>query len=107
MHATGLEAQGVSTGDGGRVTMTGGSVSISGNGSQALEVYGVGSTLQATGVNVKTSGTIDAAGYYVVELSVNDGGTASFSGGSITTSGVANTGVASQSSYRDSPPGSH
>jgi hypothetical protein len=96
---TGLETQGISVGNGGQVTMSAGSVTTSGNGSQAIEVYGAGSMLRATGVNVTTSGTIDAStGHYVVGLSLNDGAAATFSGGSITTKGASNTGVASESS---------
>ncbi len=87
---TGNLAQGVLTQDGGQTTISGGSVTTSGIGSQALFVTGAGSSITATGVALATSGNFDTSTNSSSNgLDAVNGAKAVFSGGSISTAGNA------------------
>ena len=61
ISTTGLEAFGVGALGGASLTISGGSVATTGNGSKALIVLGSGSSLGASNLTVTTSGTINPA----------------------------------------------
>ncbi len=81
---------------GGAINLTGGTVTTSGDGSQGALVDGVGSTITMSGIDVTTSGGFDSeTGSFADGLFAAEGGSASFTGGSITTSGASAVAVAS------------
>jgi Autochaperone Domain Type 1 len=99
VSTTGPNAFGAVANNGAFVSLTGGSVMVSGDGSIGVNSVGAGSTVQASGVAVKTTGEIDSdTGNTAVGLVAFDGGTITFAGGSITTTGVSADAVASDGS---------
>ena len=81
---------------GGSISLAGGTVTTSGDGSQGLLVNGPGSTIMMSGAAVITNGGFDSdTGSFANGLLATNGGSASFSGGSITTNGASAVAVAS------------
>ena len=99
ISTTGLDAFGVQADTGTLVSVTGGSVMVSGNGSIAVNSFGAGSNIQMSGVTVTTSGEVDTeTGNPGVALSAFNGGAITFAGGSLTTTGASADAVASDGS---------
>jgi hypothetical protein len=91
----GSNANGVQVDNGGQATLIGGSVTTSGVGSYGVFISGSGSALQASGVIVSTTGDSEpSSNNWSHGVDVYSGGTAAFSGGSITTGGTSAIGLA-------------
>ena len=96
VSTTGTDAFGAAATNGGFISLTGGSVMVSGDGSVGVNSNGAGSTVQASGVAVTTSGGVDSeTGNTPVGVLAFNGGTITFAGGSITTTGASADAVAS------------
>ena len=99
VSTTGPDAFGAVATNGAFVSLTGGSVMVSGDGSIGVNSNGAGSTVQASGVAVTTSGGVDSeTGNTPVGVLAFNGGTITFAGGSITTTGASADAVASDGS---------
>ena len=99
VSTTGPDAFGAVANNGAFVSLTGGSVMVSGDGSIGINSVGARSTVQASGVAVKTTGEIDSeTGNTPVGVLAFDGGKITFAGGSITTTGASADAVASDGS---------
>ncbi len=86
---TAADAAGARANSGGAVALVGGSVTTSGIGSEGLAAFGAGSKMTATGVAVTTIGDFNAdSGTFSFGVVAGNGGTATISGGSITTEGT-------------------
>jgi Autochaperone Domain Type 1 len=96
VSTTGLDSFGAVATNGASMSLTGGSVIVSGDGSIGVNSNGAGSTVQASGVAVTTSGGVDSeTGNTAVGVLAFNGGTITFAGGSVTTTGASADAVGS------------